>query len=178
MKKKKNRNLNMIRKVRKLYREDNPSNNIEFLQAKPYHEVIKDINGFVEKHINDPRSNDRFFERQDLMKDFIDLFNQNKDLWRSNDPMNRMLVYLQGVQLVANLLIQLSLFHRPIMITTHYVDGNPVDLPVFPKGVVPFNHQETDPQGNTKDYSDTHSLKLMEYYYKKLNKSIDQLMKS
>ena len=88
MKKKKNKNLNQVRKVIKAYKEDNsPTDRIEktfknipriikkhgtilgkemkFIHPKKYHEVIKDITKFTEKHINDPRSNDRFFERDD-----------------------------------------------------------------------------------------------------------------
>ena len=38
---------------------------MKFIHPKKYHEVIKDITKFTEKHINDPRSNDRFFERDD-----------------------------------------------------------------------------------------------------------------
>ena len=153
------------------------SDQIEFLQAKPYHEVIKDVSKFIEKHIDDPRSIDRFFERQDLMKEYQELFEENQDTWRSKSEMNRLFIYLGGVQLVANLLIQLSLFHRPIMIKTQYVGGQAVDLPVFPKGVVPMNHKEMDPNGKPKDYSDIHSMKLMKHYYGKMKKSLEELMK-
>ena len=90
MKKKKNKNLNQVRKVIKRYKEEDnsPTDRIEktfkkhsknykercgtilgkemkFIHPKKYHEVIKDITKFTEKHINDPRSNDRFFERDD-----------------------------------------------------------------------------------------------------------------
>ena len=148
---------------------------MKFIHPKKYHEVIKDINKFTEKHINDPRSNDRFFERDNAIELYTELFHHNIDTWKSKSKLDQMMVYMSGVQLVATLIIQLCLFHRTIFHIKKNVDGEILELPVFPRDHVPLSHKPFDKEGKMKDYSKIHSLSLMEHWYNKLNKSINEL---
>ena len=150
---------------------------MKFIHPKKYHEVIKDITKFTEKHINDPRSNDRFFERDDAIQSYTELFNMNIDTWKSKNKLDQMMIYMGGVQLVATLIIQLCLFHRTIFHIKKNIDGEILDIPVFPNDHVPLSHKPFDKEGKMKDYSKIHSMGLMKYWYRKLNKSMEDLFR-
>jgi len=148
---------------------------MKFIHPKKYHEVIKDINKFTEKHINDPRSNDRFFERSNDIQTYTEFFEMNIDMWKSKKKMDQLMVYMTGVQLVANLIVQLCLFHRTIFHVKKYVDKKELLLPVFPNDHVPLSHKPHDKEGKMVDYSKIHSLNLMKRWYGKIGKSMEDL---
>ena len=55
---------------------------LNYIKPKKYHIVVDDIQKFMDKHIKDPRSNDKFFLTNEV-KDFIGRYNQTATIRNS-----------------------------------------------------------------------------------------------
>jgi len=153
-------------------------NKLNIIKPKKYHIVINDIQKFMDKHINDPRSNDQFFFRTEL-KDFLDQMNNSYDLLRNSNKVSRTMVYMLGVQFVTMLICQLTLFNRIIVSHKDKQFGSQTygeDLPTLPRNFVPLFMKMYD-NGEVVDHTDHHTLSIMKKWYDKGGGKEDRLLK-
>ena len=139
---------------------------LNYIKPKKYHIVIDDIQKFMDKHIKDPRSNDKFFFRTEV-KDFMERMGENTELLRNSSKISRDMVYMMGVQFVVMMICQLTLFQRIIVSHKNHNYGSETygeDLPTLPKNFVPLFMKMYD-KGKVVDFSDTHTLSLMKKWY-------------
>lgn len=148
------------------------TNNTKYIQPKKWDVLINDINKVVQMFVNDKRDTDSFFMRgelQETLKVLSDL-----DLMKSNDPIHKEMVYQIGISLISTLMVQMSLFHRPIVMINTEIDETEIEVPMFPNNEVPFFTKQVDSKGKFTDYSDIHSLSIMKDYYLKIDKRTPQ----
>lgn len=148
---------------------------LKYIKPKPYHEIIRDISSIIDKMVKDPRSTDRtFFE--DEIKQTLEVLNY--ELLRSDDEINNEMVYVIGLRLISNLILQSTLFGRICISNKQKVNGEIEDLITLPRSSVPFFMKQTLQKGKNKDYYDNHSLKQMKKHYDKelLSKSVEEIM--
>jgi hypothetical protein len=148
---------------------------LKYIKPKPYHEIIRDISSIIDKMVKDPRSTDRtFFE--DEIKQTLEVLNY--ELLRSDDEINNEMVYVIGLRLISNLILQSTLFGRICISNKQKVNGEIEDLITLPRSSVPFFMKQTLQKGKNKDYYDNHSLKQMKKHYDKelLSKSVEEII--
>ena len=151
---------------------------LKYIKPKKYHIVVDDIQKFMDKHIKDPRSNDKFFLTNEV-KDFMERMDDNYELLRNSSRISREMVYMMGVQFVVMMICQLTLFGRIIVSTKNQEFGSKVygeDLPTLPKNFVPLFMKMYD-KGKVVDFSDTHTLSLMKKWYQKGGGKEDKLLR-
>ena len=148
------------------------TNNTNYIQPKKWDVLIKDINKVVQMYVNDKRDTDSFFMRGELEQTLKVL--SDFDLMKSNDPIHKEMVYQIGISLISTLMVQMSLFHRPIVMINTEMDDIEIEVPMFPTNEVPFFTKQVDSKGKFKNYSQLHSLSIMKDYYLKIDKRTPQ----
>jgi len=148
------------------------TNNRRYIQPKKWDVLINNINKVVQMFVNDPRDTDSFFMRGELQETLRIL--SDLDLMKSNDPIHKEMVYVMGINLISTLMVQMSLFHRPIVMINTEIDETEIEVPMFPTNEVPFFTKQVNSKGKFTDYSDLHSLSIMKDYYLKIDKRSPQ----
>jgi len=139
---------------------------LKIIRPKKIHYVLDDIQKQLDLHINDKRSNDKFFFG-DKMKEFYDIKQSNYDMLRSDEKISKMIVYNDDVRFITTLLIQVLLFGRIIVNHKNQKFGITYDeeLPTLPKNHIPLFMKMYDEKGEVVDNDDLHTLNIMKKYY-------------
>ena len=147
---------------------------LKIIKPKKIHFVLDDIQKQLDRHINDKRSNDKFFFG-DKMKEFYDIKQSNYDMLRSDEKVSQMVVYQDDVRFITTLLIQVLLFGRIIVNHKNQRFGITYneELPTLPKNHIPLFMKPYDENGKVVDNEDLHTLNIMKQYYQ-LDKVIDK----
>ena len=147
---------------------------LKYIKPKKIHFVLDDIQKHLDKHINDKRSNDKFFFG-DKMKEFYDIKQSNYDMLRSDEKVSQMIVYQDDVRFITTLLIQVLLFGRIIVNHKNQRFGITYneELPTLPKNHIPLFMKPYDENGKVVDNEDLHTLNIMKQYYQ-LDKVVDK----
>lgn len=151
---------------------------LKYIKPKKYHIVVDDIQKFMDKHIKDPRSNDKFFFRNEV-QDFMERMDENYDLLRNSNKVSRDMVYMMSVQFVVMLICQITLFGRIIVSHKNKNYGSETygeDLPTLPTNFVPLFMKMYD-KGKVVDFSETHTLSLMKKWYDRGGGKEDKILR-
>ena len=147
---------------------------LKIIRPKKIHYVLDDIQKQLDLHINDERSNDKFFFRNEI-KDFYDIKMKNYDMLRSDEKVSQMIVYHSDIQFISTLLIQVLLFGRIIVSHKNQRFGITYneELPTLPKNHIPLFMKPYDEKGKVVDNEDLHTLNVMKQYFQ-LDNVIDK----
>lgn len=142
---------------------DNKNNKpkVVYVQTKNYLRVVKDMNSLMEKMVN---LEDRHFWTDKLKAYEKEGVSKERYFQRSTDTKDIKKIYNQDIELITNLMAQLTLFGRILRTNEEGVVEN------YPKLHFPMWMRQTSPKGREMDYYNLKQLKSMNQYLSSLPK--------
>ena len=146
---------------------------IKYHQPKKPEVMFKDTLKILKLHIEDDRSNDRFFHKP-LVQDWLKEQENGYEVLRSNKTQDRLFIYIHHLRFWVNQGIQLLLFGRILTDSLRMVQGEKLRIIIHPKNYLPIYHKMYDKDGKKSGYWDIHTLSILKKWYERFNDLLNE----